>query len=288
MPEYREIIASQSGQMVTRFLASRIRQPKQVDTASLPEPDRPALRAAEQLVATGRAPVDQPAGAVELVQGPLMFPDGLFDSVYDRDEAKLMLQRAIESPRPVHVLLIGDPASGKSQLLQCCAQLPASRYAVGGMTTSAGLVDYLLERPSTQLVIVDELDKASTGDFAAFYELMETGQVPRLIHGKTEILRYRGRVFAACNSAENLPTALRSRFVEVNLPPYTAEQVETITGKLLVREGLPAARAHEIAALTAERSSDPRDGIQIGRLAGKDHDLAPIAEQVIPKTRESR
>ena len=46
----------------------------------------------------------------------------------------------------VHVLLEGDPASGKSQLLQCVARLPHTRYAVGGMTTSSGMVDFLLER----------------------------------------------------------------------------------------------------------------------------------------------
>jgi hypothetical protein len=290
LPEYREIVASQSGQIVTRWLGSRIRKPRQID-AELPEPDRPALRAAEQLMAErGPGPIFDPDGPAPDPSGPLFTPNGLFDSVEDREPAKVMMQAALQAPRPVHVLLVGDPASGKSDLLRCCADsIPRARYAVGGMTTSSGIVDYLLERPGTSIVLIDELDKADPGDYAALYELMESGQVPRLQHGKTEVLRWRGRVFAAANETDRIPQALLSRFRIVRLEPYTREQLATINRVVAQREGVSAKRADEIADLMAERSTDPRDARDLARLAGESGELGPLMEQVsAPKPVKSR
>lgn len=289
MPEYREVIVGQSGQAITKLIAARIRgQRVVVDEREIKDPERPALREAEKLVATsGTMPVREGDPAGEILQGPLLYPPTLFDSVYDRDNAKLVLERALRSKQPVHVLLVGDAASGKSQLLECCAALPQTRYAVGGMTTSSGLVDFLLERPGTQLILIDEFGKADMSDYAALYSLMEQGQVPRLQHGKTEVVHWRGRIFGATNEPdlERIPAALRSRFVIVRLENYTAEQVATITERKLTGEGMSAPRAKAIAQLTSTRSRDPRDGIQIGRLAGEDGELGPIADQVVPRAK---
>src|SRR5882672_2424976 len=280
MPEYREIVIDQGARTVTSFIANRIRQPKPLKIDDIPEPDRPALRAAEQLVASGRPSEGESAG--ELAAGPPMYVEGMFSQVEDRDSAKLVLKRAIRSPKPVHVLMVGDPASGKSQLLQCCMALPNCRYAVGGATSSSGLIEYLLEKRSTQILLIDELDKADMRDLHALYGLMESGMVTRLQHNATEQYTRRVRVFAAANSAEKLPEALRSRFVEVRLEPYSHEQVRQINRVIVEREGIAPARAQQIADAAAARSRDPRDARDIARLAGDDAELEPIIEQVIP------
>jgi MoxR-like ATPase len=281
------IIVRQAAQSVSSLLANRIRErAKPKPSSSLPPaPDRPAMRAAEALIA-GQGP---PPGEsiTDVAYGPLLIPDDLFAQIEDREEAKLIMLSALRSKHPVHVLLEGDPASGKSQLLQCVAGLPRARYAVGGMTSSSGMVDYLLERRSTSIVVIDELDKAETEDYAALYSLMESGTVPRLQHGKTEILHWRGQIFAACNSSAKMPAALVSRFVHVRLKPYTAEQVRHITETVVRREGLSPARAKAIAEQTAARSRDPRDGIQLGRLAGEDGELEPYLDQVVAKSGET-
>lgn len=271
------------------MIAERLRKPpaRKPDDAAKdpPKVDRPAVRAAEQLIA-GNPP--EPGDTMaEIAYGPVLVPDDLFADVEDRAEAKLILTRALQSKRAVHVLLEGDPASGKSQLLQCVARLPHSRYAVGGMTTSSGMVDYLLERRSTQTLVIDEIDKAETSDFAALYSMMESGTVPRLQHGKTEVLRWQGRIFAACNDSSRLPEALRSRFVHVRLPSYTRDQAGEIMGRVLTRrEGISAARAQEIAAAVSAHSRDPRDAVQVARLAGEDGELEPVLAQVIAKPPE--
>lgn len=287
MPGYREIIVSQGVDAATRFVAARVRTPKTVKTDDLPEAPRPALEAAEKLVVSGGQEPAEGQSAAEIALGPMMYPDGLFDSVEDREECKLILEKAIKSPRPVNVLMVGDPASGKSELLRCCATMPGTRYAVGGMTTSAGLVEYLLQRKqTTKIILIDELDKAKdTGDYAALYELMESGQVPVMMHGKTEVVRWRGRIFAAANSADRLPEALVDRFVVINLPPYTSDQLRVINRRIVEREGLSTKRANEIAEMAAGRSQSPRDARDIARLAGEDGDLEPIARHVIAPKR---
>jgi hypothetical protein len=288
MPGYREIVVSQGAQGFTSWIASRIRAPKQVKLDDLPEPDRPALHAAEQLVATG-APAEGESVA-EFINGPLMFPDGLFDAIEDREEGKLVLERAIRSPKPVHVLLVGDPASGKSQLLMACMTLPHSRYAVGGATSSSGLIEYLLEKPNTQILLIDELDKADMRDLHLLYGLMESGMVTRLQHNATEQHIRRVRVFAAANRIDKLPEALRSRFVIVTLAAYSDAQLLAINRRIVAGEGLGAARASTIATEAARRSRDPRDARDVARLAGEDGDLEAIMDQVIPppKRRKSR
>src|SRR5579864_1084294 len=227
---YREFAIRQGSEMVTGYVASRIRS-RRIDRppADLEEPDRLALRAAEELI--GRRATVEGSEAVEVVETPgaALIPDDLFDQVEDRLEAKSVLLAALRAEDPVHVLLVGDPASGKSQLLSCVARLPQSRYAVGGMTTSSGLVELLLDKPNTRYVVIDELEKSDPRDHYALYSLMESGLVTRLKHDAREETVRRVWVIAACNRADKLPEALRSRFVMVRLAAYSQFEVEEIS-----------------------------------------------------------
>jgi MoxR-like ATPase len=214
---------------------------------------------------------------------PPAVPKNLFDDVEDHEPVKALLRRALESDRPVHILLVGPAGSGKTQLLQAVATLPRSRYAVGGATSSSGLVAYLLEQPRTRILVIDELDKADQSDLYALYSLMESGRVTRLQHKAHEDEARTVWVFAAANDDSALPAPLASRFVRVPLAEYTQEQAARISERVLIkREGLPKARAHEIAVATAARSRDPRDAVQLARLAGKRGPIEPLLEQVVP------
>ena len=118
---------------------------------------------------------------------------------------------------------------------------------------------------------------------------MESGTVPRLQHGKTEILHWRGRIFAAANSIERIPDALLSRFVVVECPPYSPEQLRHINRVVAGREGLSAKRADQIADAAAARSNDPRDARDLARLAGEDGELEGLLEHMgSPKPRRAR
>jgi Holliday junction DNA helicase RuvB len=218
--------------------------------------------------------VDEPA-AVEL-------PEDLFDVVEGMESAKRVLRLALEADRPVHVLLVGPPGSAKTVLLSEIARLPGGRYALGGTTTRAGLVGYLLAEPGTRHLLIDELDKMDGRDLSALLSVMETGTVTRLQHGRQESERRAVRVFAGANDDRFAPELL-DRFVPVRLEPYGDEQFERVAAAVLVRrEGCDPELAQEIAHLMAGRTNSVRDAVQVARLARGDRRLArELVEEVL-------
>jgi len=117
--------------------------------------------------------------AMEVLEQPsIEVPGNLFDFIVGYDEAKDVLQRSLKAQQPVHVLLVGPPSTAKSLFLMEMARLPNSRFALGGTTSKAGIVDFLIDlRPS--YLIIDEIDKMDGKDVAALLTLMETGIVTR-------------------------------------------------------------------------------------------------------------
>ena len=94
----------------------------------------------------------------------------------------------------IHVLLIGDPASGKSQLMKLVPQLiPRGRYVSGKGVTAAGLTasvikdeqfmgGWVLEAgalilSNKGLLSIDEFEKMSEYDQVAMHEALEQGTV---------------------------------------------------------------------------------------------------------------
>jgi len=94
----------------------------------------------------------------------------------------------------IHILLIGDPASGKSQLLKLVPQIiPRGKYVSGKGVTAAGLTasvtkdevfmgGWVLEAgaivlANKGLLSIDEFEKMSTDDQVAMHEALEQGSV---------------------------------------------------------------------------------------------------------------
>ncbi|MBI4021092.1 MAG: minichromosome maintenance protein MCM [Candidatus Aenigmarchaeota archaeon] len=94
----------------------------------------------------------------------------------------------------IHILLIGDPASGKSQLLKLTPQIvPRGKYVSGKGTTAAGLTasvskdeqfmgGWVLEAgamvlANKGLLAIDEFEKMSPEDQVAMHEALEQGSV---------------------------------------------------------------------------------------------------------------
>ena len=98
-----------------------------------------------------------------------------FENITGNDDIKLIINKAILSERPVHVLLMGKPGCAKTMfLMEMVRRLKNSYLIVGSNTTKAGLVNQLFEKQPKYLLI-DELDKMSGSDQVSLLHLMETG-----------------------------------------------------------------------------------------------------------------
>jgi len=140
----------------------------------------------------------------------------------------------------LNVLLVGDPGTAKSQLLQYVARIaPRGLYTSGRGTTAAGLTAAVLRDKAGGMTLeagalvladkgvaaIDEMDKMRTEDRVAIHEVMEQHTVSVAKGGIVATLNARTSILAAANPtlgrydpyrtvAENisLPVTILSRF----------------------------------------------------------------------------
>ena len=153
--------------------------------------------------------------------------DSVAPSIYGHERVKeaLLLQMlgGVKKTRPdgvttrgdMHVLLIGDPGSGKSALLRRITKIaPKARFVSGKGSSAAGLTasvvkdeflrGYALEAGALVLAnkgfcMVDELDKMSPDDRSAFHEALEQQTVSISKANIQATLRCETVVLAAAN-----------------------------------------------------------------------------------------
>ncbi|MGH7611281.1 MAG: AAA family ATPase, partial [Candidatus Dormibacteria bacterium] len=233
-----------------------------------PERLREALRAYSQAPASTPAPEDETANP--------RLPEGAFDVIVGHEPLKELIRRSLSSPRPVHVLLAGPPGTAKTLFLSDVAQVPGARYALGGATSRAGLLDYLLAQPTCRVLVYDELDKAPPTDQAALLSIMESGLVSRLKHGKAESERRQIWVVAGANRIEHMPAELLSRFAIREIAPYSAREFQRVVeGVLTRREQVDPEVAREIAHRLAGFTHDVRTAVRAARLCQGDRRQIP-------------
>jgi replicative DNA helicase Mcm len=99
----------------------------------------------------------------------------------------------VKSRGDLHILLIGEPGTGKSQLLKFTGELaPKGRYVVGKSSTGAGLTAAVVKDESTGefeleagavvlankgMAAIDEIDKMGEEDRSSLHEAMEQQQI---------------------------------------------------------------------------------------------------------------
>lgn len=193
-------------------------------------------------------------------------PVDLFDFILGHDEIKDILGRSIHSERPVHILLVGPPATAKSMFLGELGRLPFSRFALGGSTRRGGLEDYLLEfRP--RYLIIDEIDKMDMRDMSVLLSLMESGVVARLKKRMREVERMTTWVFGGANRDDHIWPELKSRFFTIRLQEYSqSDFIHIVEMVLVTREQVEPPLAKHIAHSLASNTRDVREGVHFGRL----------------------
>ncbi len=203
----------------------------------------------------------------------------LFDSIVGYNDVKRLFHLSLSSDKPVHLLLVGPPASAKTLFMLECMKLERSYFTLGSHSTKSGMIDYLFEKRPRYL-IVDEIEHMPMKDQTALLSLMETGIIAETKYQKTRNTQMKTWVFATSNGTDHMLTPLLSRFVVLHFKQYKYENFREIAVHILAQEGISS----EIASACADavwrkmRSKDIRDCIKIGRLAKMKEDVDWIAD----------
>jgi Holliday junction DNA helicase RuvB len=205
--------------------------------------------------------------------------DQLFESIVGYNNVKKLFALSLSSERPVHILLVGPPASAKTLFMLECIKLDRSYFTLGSQSTKSGMINYLFEKRPRYL-IVDEIEHMPIKDQTALLSLMETGIVAETKFEKTRNTQLKTWVFATSNATEKMLTPLLSRFMTLHFKRYKFEDFFEISVNILSHEGVPS----EIAGTVAHevwyslRSKDIRDCIKIGRLSKNKEDVNWIVQ----------
>jgi Holliday junction DNA helicase RuvB len=225
---------------------------------------------------------DLPVGVHEEISQPIeqkVDKKEMFESIIGYDDIKRLFAMSLSSDKPVHILLVGPPASAKTLFMLECMKLERSYFTLGSHSTKSGMIDYLFEKRPRYL-IVDEIEHMPMKDQTALLSLMETGIVAETKFQKTRNTQMKTWVFATSNGTDRMLTPLLSRFVVLHFKQYSFASFADICTHLLVREGV----ASDVAAAVSDavwnklKSKDIRDCIKLGRLAKTKEDVEWLAQ----------
>jgi len=206
----------------------------------------------------------------------------LFDNIIGYDDIKKLFFLSFESQRPIHILLVGPPASAKTLFMLGCMKLDRSYFTLGTHSTKSGMLDYLFEKRPRYLII-DEIEHMSIRDQTVLLSLMETGIIAETKHMKTRNTQVKTWVFATTNETNHMLTPLLSRFLVLHFKQYKFENFLDISIHMLGQEGIAKDIANEVATQVWRnmRSKDIRDCIKIAHLAKTKDDVISIVETLL-------
>ena len=202
-----------------------------------------------------------------------------FDNIIGYEDIKKLFFLSFESQKPIHILLVGPPASAKTLFMLGCMKLERSYFTLGTHSTKSGMVDYLFEKRPRYLVI-DEIEHMPIKDQTVLLSLMETGIIAETKHMKTRNTQLKTWVFATSNDTNHMLTPLLSRFMVLHFKQYNFENFQDISIHMLGQEGIGRDIAAEVASQVWHKmkSKDIRDCIKIAHLAKSKHDVNWIVE----------
>ncbi|HKG90078.1 MAG TPA: AAA family ATPase [Nitrososphaeraceae archaeon] len=203
--------------------------------------------------------------------------DNIFNNIYGRDDIKHIIQMALESEQPVHVLLTGKPGCGKTQFLENIKghYKDKAYFTIGAHSTKAGMLDYLFEK-RPRFLLIDEIEHMPAKDQAVL--LMQSQILSETKYGKTRQTQLKCSIFVTSNSTKKMLDPLLSRFVIIKVEKYSYEEFKEVAMRVLMErefiedENLARAIVNKVWQKSSA-NANIRDVIKIARLAKNMHDI---------------
>lgn len=198
----------------------------------------------------------------------------IFNDIVGYDDIKKLFIMAINSIEPIHITLVGPPASAKTIFMKCLMTLPNSYFIDGSNMSKSGLIDYIFKN-NVKYLLIDEIDKISSKDQTVFLNLMETGIVSETKYNKTRKIETKISIFSTCNNLNEIINPVRSRFLSLILKGYSYEEFHKIVTQLLSKKNLNQNIIDEIvyAVWYNIKSKNIRDCIKIAQMAKSIDDI---------------
>ena len=212
----------------------------------------------------------------ELAQDPEIYEKlrkSIAPTIYGHEEIKeavaLQLFGGVKKELPdrthirgnIHILLMGDPGTGKSQILRHVAQIaPKSIYVAGKTASGAGLTataekDEMgeggwvikagaLVLASGGIAAVDEFDKIDAKDRAALHEAMEQQTISVAKAGIVTTFKADTAILAAANPKHGRFDPNENPITQINIEPTILSRFDLM---FIIRERLDEDRDRKIA-----------------------------------------
>jgi replicative DNA helicase Mcm len=203
----------------------------------------------------------------------------------------------------IHIALIGDPGTAKSQILRYMAQLaPRGIYTSGKSSSAAGLTAaavkdefgegrWTLEAGALVLAdkglaCIDELDKMNDQDRSSIHESLEQGTISVAKAGITATLQSRCAVLGAANPKYGRFDENRNIAEQIDLPPALLSRFDaifTMTDRPDAEQDRNVAkhilRAHRRGEAKLHESSDEITAVDVAEIMRDSKGLVPAMDR---------
>ncbi|MFX1445995.1 MAG: minichromosome maintenance protein MCM [Promethearchaeota archaeon] len=228
-------------------------------------------------------------------------------SIFGRDDLKMACALSIfggtRKPRPggsfkrgdIHVLFVGDPGTGKSEILKSAVEIsPRGLYTSGKGSSGVGLTAAVIKDTETGqmnleagavvlanggIASIDEFDKMDVADRSALHEAMAQQTVSIAKAGIVATLKAQTAIIAAANPHTGRFNEYKSFTENTKLPPSLLSRFDLIF-KVMDHPD-PANDAQMAEFILQSATMDPEDFL--GDTEKSNKMVAPIRKEILTK-----
>jgi replicative DNA helicase Mcm len=191
----------------------------------------------------------------------------------------------------IHILFVGDPGTGKSEILKSAIEIsPRGLYTSGKGSTAVGLTAAVIKDTDTGqmnleagvvvlanggVAAIDEFDKMDNADRSALHEAMEQQTVSIAKAGIVATLKAQTAIIAAANPYSGRYDRYKTPTQNIRLPASLLSRFDLIF--VVVDKPNPADDA-QMAEFILKNSMLPPDTLE-----GNDNSVSPISRDLLKK-----